>query len=91
MKEKRFNDGALRLDNAKVVFLLDEFGIPYDSMLCERKDSNFLVEEFMLLANRTAAEIITRVFPDSALLRRHPEPNTRKLRELEVFCNKHGL
>lgn len=91
LKEKRFNDGALRLENAKVVFLLDEFGVPYDSMLCERKESNFLVEEFMLLANMTAAEIISRAYPGSALLRRHPEPNMRKLRELEIFCTKHGL
>ncbi|KAG5245889.1 DIS3 exonuclease [Salix suchowensis] len=56
-----------------------------------RKDSNFLVEEFMILANRTAAEIISRAFPDSALLRRHPEPNIQKLREFEAFCCKHGL
>lgn len=91
LKDNRFVNGALRLDNAKVVFVLDECGLPYDGILSQRKDSNFLVEEFMLLANRTAAEIITRAFPDSALLRRHPEPNMRKLREFEVFCSKHGL
>ncbi|KAJ7965601.1 DIS3-like exonuclease 2 [Quillaja saponaria] len=91
LKEKRFIDGALRLDSTKVAFLFDEYGNPYDSMLCEQKESNFLVEEFMLLANRTAAEVICRAFPDSALLRRHPEPNIRKLRELEAFCLKHGL
>ncbi|KAF2296667.1 hypothetical protein GH714_001036 [Hevea brasiliensis] len=61
------------------------------SMLYEQKDSYFLVEEFMLLANRTAAEVISRAFPDNALLRRHPEPNMRKLREFEAFCCKHGL
>ncbi|KAM4069916.1 hypothetical protein ACB094_12G126100 [Castanea mollissima] len=91
LKEKRFSDGALRLESSKVVYLFDDHGIPYDSMLCGQKESNFLVEEFMLLANRTAAEIISRAFPDSALLRRHPEPNTRKLREFEAFCCKHGL
>ncbi|KAI9106402.1 hypothetical protein K1719_021930 [Acacia pycnantha] len=91
LKEKRFNDGALRLESPKVVFLFDEDGIPYDSVLSERKESNFLVEEFMLLANRTAAEVICRAYPDAALLRRHPEPNLRKLREFEAFCNKHGL
>ncbi|KAK3005232.1 hypothetical protein RJ639_017672 [Escallonia herrerae] len=91
LKEKRFNDGALSLENHKLVFLLDDNGIPYDSMLCGRKDSNFLVEEFMLLANRTAAEVISRAYPSSALLRRHPEPNLRKLREFESFCSKHGL
>ncbi|KAG2709074.1 hypothetical protein I3760_05G222300 [Carya illinoinensis] len=91
LKEKRFNDGALRMESSKFVFLFDENGIPYDTMLCEQKESNELVEEFMLLANRTAAEIISRAFPSCALLRRHPEPNMRKLREFEAFCCKHGL
>ncbi|KAL8167019.1 hypothetical protein V2J09_008518 [Rumex salicifolius] len=91
LKDKRFIDGALVLENSKLSFVLDEYGVPYDSKLSDRKDSNFLVEEFMLLANRTAAEIISHAYPESALLRRHPEPNMRKLRELETFCIKHGL
>ncbi|XP_038718373.1 DIS3-like exonuclease 2 isoform X2 [Tripterygium wilfordii] len=91
LQMQRLNDGALRLENSKVAFLFDENGIPYDSVLSEQKDSNFLVEEFMLLANRTAAEVISRAFPDSALLRRHPEPNMRKLKGFEAFCCKHGL
>ncbi|EXB44351.1 DIS3-like exonuclease 2 [Morus notabilis] len=91
LRGKRFSNGALALESLKVVFRYDECGNPYDSMLSERKASNFLVEEFMLLANRTAAEVISRAFPDCALLRRHPEPNMRKLREFEAFCHKHGL
>ncbi|XP_030442632.1 DIS3-like exonuclease 2 isoform X1 [Syzygium oleosum] len=91
LKENRLKDGGLVLENSKILYSLDEDGIPYESMLCQRKDSNFLVEEFMLLANRTAAEVIARAFPDTALLRRHPEPNMRKLREFEAFCSKHGL
>ncbi|KAL0432194.1 UNVERIFIED_CONTAM: DIS3-like exonuclease 2 [Sesamum latifolium] len=91
MRENRFKGGALSLESPKVVFLFDEEGIPYDSVVSGRKDSNFLVEEFMLLANRTAAEVITRAYPSCALLRRHPEPNARKLRDFETFCNKHGL
>ncbi|CAM8938818.1 unnamed protein product [Rhodiola kirilowii] len=86
LKEKRFINGALRLDGP-----YDDFGIPYDGMMSERYDANFLVEEFMILANRTAAEVISRAYPDNALLQRHPEPNMRKLRELEAFCCKHGL
>ncbi|XP_065880514.1 DIS3-like exonuclease 2 isoform X2 [Euphorbia lathyris] len=91
LREKRFKNGAIQLESSKLSFLFDEYGVPFDSMICERRDSNFLVEEFMLLANRTAAEIISRAFPDSALLRRHPEPNLRKLRDFEGFCSKHGL
>uniref|UniRef100_A0A3N7GG35 DIS3-like exonuclease 2 n=1 Tax=Populus trichocarpa TaxID=3694 RepID=A0A3N7GG35_POPTR len=91
LREKRFDDGALQLESCKIVFSFDKHGVPYDNTLCGRKDSNFLVEEFMLLANRTAAEIISRAFPDNALLRRHPEPNIQKLKEFEAFCCKHGL
>ncbi|XVE60363.1 hypothetical protein DITRI_Ditri05aG0122900 [Diplodiscus trichospermus] len=91
LKEKRFHDGALQLESSKVVYVFDQDGVPYDIRLSERMDSNFIVEEFMLLANMTAAEVISRAFPDSALLRRHPEPNTRKLKEFEAFWHKHGL
>lgn len=90
-RENRFEKGALRLDNSKLVFFLDEDGLPCESMLYESKDSNMLVEEFMLLANMTVAEVISRAFPECSLLRRHPEPNMRKLREFEAFCNKHGF
>ncbi|CAN4081361.1 unnamed protein product [Withania somnifera] len=91
-KKKRFEDGALSLESPKIIFLFDEESIPYDSaLLSGMMESNMLVEEFMLLANRTAAEVITRAYPSSALLRRHPEPNPRKLREFEAFCSKHGL
>ncbi|GER38720.1 DIS3-like exonuclease 2 [Striga asiatica] len=91
LRENRFKSGALSLESPKVIFLYDENGIPYDSVVSGRTGSNFLVEELMLLANRTAAEVITRTYPSSALLRRHPEPNPRKLREFETFCSKHGL
>ncbi|CAN0892512.1 DIS3-like exonuclease 2 [Linum grandiflorum] len=91
LRKRRFDDGALQLESSKVVFLFDEYGMPYDCRFSERKESNSLVEEFMLLANTTAAEIISRAFPESALLRRHPEPNMRKLREFETFCSKHGF
>ncbi|KAG1342370.1 putative DIS3-like exonuclease 2 [Cocos nucifera] len=91
LRDIRFKGGALWLETAKLVFLFDECGTPYDSFLNERKQSCSLVEEFMLLANRSVAEVISRAFPDCALLRRHPEPNLRKLKEFEAFCSKHGF
>lgn len=91
LRQKRFRNGALQLENSKPVFLFDEHGVPYDFVMCSRKGSNFIVEEFMLLANMTAAEVISQAYPASALLRRHPEPNTRKLKEFEGFCSKHGM
>ncbi|XP_073124674.1 DIS3-like exonuclease 2 [Henckelia pumila] len=91
LKFNRFKGGALSLESPKIIFLFDGEGMPYDTVLSGRKDSNFLVEEFMLLANSTAAEVITRAYPSHALLRRHPEPNTRKLQDFESFCYKHGF
>ena len=90
-RSARFDGGALKLDNSKLLFSLDEDGVPCDSMFYETKDSNSLVEEFMLLANITVAHVISSAFPDRALLRRHPEPNLRKLKEFEDFCSKTGL
>lgn len=90
-RSRRFENGALRLDNLKLAFVIDENGMPCDSMIKEQKDSNFLVEEFMLLANITVAKVISRAFPEYALLRRHPEPSLQKLKDLETFCIKHGF
>ncbi|KAJ4814037.1 DIS3-like exonuclease 2 [Rhynchospora pubera] len=92
LKEIRFREGALSLGNSKLAFLFDEGGLPYDSYRCdERIEACSLVEEFMLLANRSVAEVIASAFPDCALLRRHPEPNLRRLREFEVFCGRLGI
>lgn len=50
-----------------------------------------LVEEFMLLANMAVAHQIYRSFPEQALLRRHPPPQTKLLKDLMEFCNQVGL
>ncbi|OEL22690.1 DIS3-like exonuclease 2 [Dichanthelium oligosanthes] len=91
LKEIRFKGGALSLDTAKLMILFDEDGAPCDSYRYVRNDACFIVEELMLLANMTAAEVISNAFPDCALLRRHPEPNLRKFREFEAFCAKNGF
>lgn len=91
LKEIRFKGGALSLDTAKLMILFDEYGAPCDSYRYVGNDACFIVEELMLLANMSAAEIISNAFPDCALLRRHPEPNLRKFREFNAFCAKNGF
>ena len=91
LKDIRFKAGALSLDTSKPMILFDEDGAPCDSYHHKRNDACFIVEELMLLANMAAAEVISNAFPDCALLRRHPEPNPRKLREFEAFCAKNGF
>lgn len=58
LTKERFSSGAISLDQEEVKFVLDENGTPIKIIKKERGDSNRLVEEFMLLANRKVAEII---------------------------------
>eukprot|EP00959_Pyramimonas_sp_CCMP1952_P078627 1643424-Pyramimonas_sp.AAC.1 len=51
--------GALRLDNTKVLFALDGDGNPCEAFQYVTKDSNHLVEEFMLLANKSVRGVLT--------------------------------
>ncbi|XP_030898923.2 DIS3-like exonuclease 2 isoform X2 [Melopsittacus undulatus] len=92
LRKQRFIDGALRLDQLKLSFTLDqESGMPQGCYIYQYRDSNKLVEEFMLLANMAVAHQIYHSFPDQALLRRHPPPQTKLLNDLMEFCNQVGL
>ncbi|KAG7153782.1 DIS3-like exonuclease 2-like [Homarus americanus] len=75
LRKKRFQDGALRLDQVKIAFNLDdETKAPNGFYVNEMKDSNRLIEEFMLLANMAVAHKIFNSCPKLAVLRRHPPP-----------------
>ncbi|GAA5893856.1 hypothetical protein JCM6882_003112 [Rhodosporidiobolus microsporus] len=87
LRARRFDNGALRIDNVKVSFRLDEVGMPVDSHAFERKEANELIEEFMLLANISVAGKIASGLPDQSLLRRHESPIDRRL---EAFVARMG-
>ncbi|XP_065604157.1 DIS3-like exonuclease 2 isoform X2 [Cyrtonyx montezumae] len=92
LRTQRFIDGALRLDQLKLSFTLDqESGMPQGCYIYQYRDSNKLVEEFMLLANMAVAHRIYRSFPEQALLRRHPPPQNKLLNDLMEFCHQVGL
>ncbi len=75
MRAKRIQSGALTLSSNEIRFNLDsETNDPIDVMTKELKETNSMVEEFMLLANITVAKKIYETFPQFACLRRHPEP-----------------
>ncbi|XP_045150247.1 DIS3-like exonuclease 2, partial [Echinops telfairi] len=92
LRRQRFVGGALRLDQLKLAFTLDhETGLPQGCHIHEHRDSNKLVEELMVLANTAVAHKIHRTFPEHALLRRHPPPQTKMLNDLMEFCDQMGL
>ena len=68
-RETRFCNGALRLDQKKLGFHLNpETMLPESIHLYEGRESNNLIEEFMLLANISVAHKIKDAFPDKVLL-----------------------
>lgn len=69
LRDARFKSGALRLNNTRLFFALDTGGNPVSASPYMQTAANFLVEEYMLLANMRVAAIIARAFPKHALLR----------------------
>ena len=94
LREKRFVAGAINFDRYEVKFEIDEKGKPVSVYFKISKDANKLIEEFMLLANRTVAERIgivpkgkkPKVFP----YRIHDLPDPDKLDNLAQFIARFG-
>ena len=94
LREKRFAAGAINFDRYEVIFEIDEKGKPVSVYFKESKDANKLVEEFMLLANRTVAEQIGRVPKGKKAkvlpYRIHDLPDPEKLDNLNQFIARFG-
>jgi ribonuclease R len=94
LREKRFKIGAINFERSEVKFDIDENGKPLRVFFKEAKDSNKLVEEFMLLANRTVAEFIGKVPRDKKartfVYRVHDLPNPEKLSNFSEFIRRFG-
>ena len=94
LREKRFAAGAINFDRYEVKFEIDEKGKPISVYFKESKDANKLVEEFMLLANRTVAEKVGRVpknkKPKVLPYRIHDLPDPEKLENLSQFIARFG-
>ena len=94
MRAKRFAAGAIDFQQAEVRFHLDESGKPVSVYFSESNESHQLIEEFMLLANRTVAEKIGRKAPGNTpktfVYRIHDQPDPEKLAMLSKFVSKLG-
>lgn len=91
--KKRFDDGAISLEQDEVKFILNENGVPVSVYTKTRGDTNKLIEELMLMANRRVAEYMSKkkngvegVF----LYRVHGLPNKDKMKDLVFFLKKLG-
>lgn len=93
LREKRFANGAINFERTEVRFEIDENGKPLNVIFKESKEANKLIEEFMLLANRTVAERIgdvpkrgQKVF----VYRIHDKPDPEKFEALSEFAARFG-
>jgi len=93
-RKKRFNNGAISFSSQEVRFKLDEKGNPIGIMIKESKEAHQLIEEFMLLANRTVAENISKIKVNNKPLpfpyRTHDDPDEAKLLPFAAFAKKFG-
>ena len=96
MRQRRFKAGAVSFERAEFKFILDDNGKPLGVYTKEQKESNQLIEEFMLLANRRVAEFCSyrtegnRKVQRSMVYRVHDEPNEEKLTRFRDFVLKFG-
>lgn len=93
LTQKRMDEGAIALDQEEVKFKLDEKGVPIGVYIKERGDTNKLIEEFMLLANRKVAEYVAKKAEQKAnvfVYRVHDLPDEDKMKELAEFLKTLG-
>ena len=89
MRENRMNNGAISFDKVEVKFNLSETGNPEGVYFKTSRDSNHLIEEFMLLANKKVSEFIGRQ-KKTFVYRIHDEPNEDKLLAMQELIKKFG-
>jgi len=94
LRERRFKGGAVKFDREELHFDIDKDGKPTRAYFKKSNDATQLIEEFMLLANRTVAESIGRVKKGikakTLPYRIHDQPDPTKLETLREFVVKFG-
>lgn len=89
LRKKRFASGAISFERPEMKVIVDEAGRPVD--VCQKisKEANWLIEEFMLLANRSVSEFVAKQ-KKTFVYRIHDEPNMEKLESLRSFAHNFG-
>ena len=94
LRDQRFKKGSIAFDRVELKFNIDENGKPLSVFFKEAKDSNKLIEEFMLLANKKVAEFIGKKqgnkTPKTFVYRIHDKPDPEKLESLNTFIQRFG-
>ena len=90
LRKRRFEKGAIAFEREEVKFEIDENGKPLSVYFRTSEDANKLIEEFMLLANRTVATHVGKLLKKPFVYRIHDLPDQDKLLELSQFIRRFG-
>ena len=94
MRKERLKHGAINFSSQEVRFRLDQHGVPIGIMIKESKEAHQLIEEFMLLANKTVALRVAHYMKDEKSIpfpyRIHDQPAEEKLTPFIEFAKKFG-
>ena len=93
LRKKRFQAGSISFERPEMKVIVDETGKPVDVVQKVTKSANWLIEEFMLLANKAVATHVTKEIRKEAptfVYRVHDEPNMEKVAELKTFVKHFG-
>ena len=91
MRQRRMRQGAISFDRIEVKFNLNKDKDPVGVYFKESRDANKLIEEFMLLANRSVAEFIGKQNPKKTFVYRvHDEPDDQKIAGLQNIIKRFG-
>jgi len=90
LRMKRFEKGAISFEREEVKFEIDETGKPINIWFKTSQDANKLIEEFMLLANRTVATHVGKLLDKPFVYRIHDLPDPEKLKNLSLFIKRFG-
>ncbi|HXK38051.1 MAG TPA: ribonuclease R [Candidatus Paceibacterota bacterium] len=94
LRDERTKHGAIAFEAEEVKFKLDEEGRPLSVYIKEMKDSNKLIEEFMLLANKRVATFLSKQDPRTEkafLYRVHDVPKEERMQDLSEFLSSLGI
>lgn len=94
LRDKRFKNGSIAFERVEIKFEIDDKGKPLSVYFKEAKDSNKLIEEFMLLANKRVAEFVGKTGENKTsktfVYRIHDKPDPDKLSNFNTFIQRFG-
>ena len=90
LTKKRLSSGSIDFDLPEVRVVLDDAGQPVDVIKKERKEANRLIEEFMLLANKSVAEHVGKKLKKPFVYRVHGSPDGEKIKTLAEYVRSFG-